>query len=517
MNVLQRRRQNWFNAALYCWLTLWLTPGLAVAIEPLWSIERLNQSKGEWPNLTASALRIEGRVASQIKGQLRYQKCDLTFRLTPELERRLTQSKNLEVTGQMRRDDGQLFFEVTAVTPQPGDMEQFRSREAGLKNPQPKDWYELADWGINRARFYADEELQIAAASCRARGVASELSQLARDDYAGRFELIDKALAFALPEILIDDLRHEAYRLWWIQATPVSNPQPEVLKALEGKLKRDWPEALVPGSPFPTELQAQYLQDPLGTYHAADPGQRQILRRLFAAEVQLKRLDLQLAANGSNGREIAEQVEILVPERKAIAERYRDAALMYRLSEIATASRAEALDLAGRFRERQLPQQASETLLRWLTEKERRLRPETAPELIELADDYLALLNDESRAVSLLSEAHKRESESAEVLRRFQQLNYVYDGVQWKKSRQSAKPSADPTEPAQPHQLEKGMTIVQLRQMLGEPTSRQRVATAAGIEQFWTYGRNGEGSRLVIELQQLDRDAPYRVRNFYSR
>jgi len=503
--------------AAWCWLCLLLIPELAFAIEPLWSIERLNQSKAEWPNLTTSGLRIEGRVASQIKGQLRYQKCDLTFRLTPELERRLTQSKNLEVTGQIRRVDGQLIFEVTAVTPQPGDLDQFRSREAALKNPKPNDWYELAEWGIARGKFYADEELQAVAVAARARGVAAEWAQLARDDYAGRFELIGKATGFALPELLIDDLRHEAYRLWWIQATPVSNPQPAVLKALETQLRRDWPEALVPGSPFPTELQAQYLQDPLAIYHAADPGQRQILRRLFAAEVQLKQLDLQMAANGSNGREIAEQVEILVPERKVIAERYRDAALMYRLNEIATASRAEALDLAERFRGRNLPQQASETLLRWLTEKERRLRPETAPELIELADDYLALLNDESRAASLLTEAHKREPESAEVLRRFQQLNYVYDGVQWKKSRQVAKPTADPTETALPHQLAKGMTMVQLQQMLGEPTSRQRVATAAGIEQFWTYGRNGEGSRLVIELQQLDRDAPYRVRNFYSR
>lgn len=498
-------------------VSLCLAPALASAIEPLWSVERLNQSKAEWPNLTASGLRIEGRVASQIKGQLRFQKCDLSFRLTPELERRLTQSKNLEVTGQMRRDGNQVYFEVTAVTPQPGDIEQFRSREAGFKNPQPKDWYDLADWAAERARFYADDELLAAAMSSRARGVAAELARLTGDDFQGRFDLAEQAQQFGLPERVVDEMRHEGYRVWWIQATPASNPQPDMLKTMENRLRRDWPEAFVPGNPFPTELQAKYTQDPLGTYHATELEQRQILRRMFAAEVQLKRLDLQLSADGKNGREIAEQVEALVPERKVIAERYRDLALMYRLGEITTASRSEALDLAERFRQRQRPQQASEVLLRWLTEKERRLRPETAPEFIELADDYLALLKDETRAVSLLTEAHKREPESAEVLRRWQQLGYAFDGVQWKKSRQPTTDVPLPADTTLPRQLEKGMSQAQLQQMLGEPTSRQRVASGAGISQFWIYGRVGEGSRLVIELQRTDKDAPYRVWQFYSR
>ncbi|MBI1346149.1 hypothetical protein GC163_07650 [bacterium] len=512
INVASHLRMTLLSGIL-----LLVIPTISHAIEPLWSIERLNQSKAEWSTLTSVTLRIEGRVASQIKGQLRFQKCDLTFRLTPEQERRASQSKNLEVTGQLRLNGSQPYFEVATVSPQPGDLEQFHSREAALKNPKPQDWYELADWGIQRAQFYADDSLQEKAQACRARGIALELTRLARDDYAGRFALVDKAASFALPEILIDDLRHEAYRLWWIQATPVSNPQPEVLQALMAQLKRDWPEALTPGSPFPTELQARYLQDPVGTYRAAEPGQRQVLRRMFAAEVQTKQLDLQLAANGQNGREIAEQLEALVPERKALAERYRMAALTYRLGEIATASRAEVVDLATRFRERKLPDQASEAMLRWLTAKERRLRPETAPEFLELADDYLALLQDETRAVSLLSEAHKKEPESTEVLRRFEQLGYSYDGIQWKKSKRPVMPSADPTDDGMPHQLQKGMTLSQLQQMLGQPTTRQRIVTAAGVEQFWIFGRPGEGSRLVIELHRSEPGAPYRVRDFYNR
>ncbi|OYW14500.1 MAG: hypothetical protein B7Z55_15725, partial [Planctomycetales bacterium 12-60-4] len=142
---------------------------------------------------------------------------------------------------------------------------------------------------------------------------------------------------------------------------------------------------------------------------------------------------------------------------------------------------------------------------------------QTAPEFVELADDYLTLLQDEPRGVAYLVEAHRREPESTVVQNRFEQLGYTYDGVSWKKSSPMAQPTAASLNPAAPGQLAAGMSIVELTKMLGEPTSRTRIATAAGSDEFWVYGRAGEGSRLVIELRRSQPEDPYKVARFYNR
>ncbi|MDX1968369.1 MAG: hypothetical protein SFV23_14430 [Planctomycetaceae bacterium] len=495
----------------------WLTTGSTLAAETVWSIAKLNASKGDWSRLSDTSLRVEGRIASHLRGQLRFQQCNLSFRLTPELERKMGQAKNLEVVGTVKREGNSWIFEVSDVRTQPTDIEQFRSRESALKNPQPDDWYHLADWARERGEFYKDEDLTDAALLCVTRGISTELTRLKPDDYAGRFAVADKAQELSVPAKLVDEIRHEAYRAWWIPASSTAKPNPELLAALEKRLRSDWPDALTPGSPFPTDLSREYADHPSETYRKTEPTQRQILRRIFGSEVQLRQLQLQAAPDGKNGREIAELIERQIPERKGAAELYRDAELMYRLSQVATSSKGDALELARQLRERQRPKEASEALLRWLVAKEQRLRPQTAPEFVELADDYLTLLQDEVRCVSLLVEAHRREPQSPEALSRFEQLGYSFDGVSWKKISNTPTTSPAPQTLGAPAQLVAGMLMVDLTKLLGEPTSRTRIATAAAHEEFWIYGRAGEGSRLVVELRRGTATEPYRVAKFYSR
>ncbi len=506
-----------------CWKTFaimgisWLWAAAAVAAEPVWSIARLNASKGDWSRLSDTTLRVEGRLASHLRGQLRFQQCNLSFHLTPELERKMVQAKNLEVTGTVKREGNAWVFQVADVRTLPTDLEQFRSREAALKNPQPEDWYQLADWARERGEFYKDEELTSAAQVCVTRGIGTELTRLKVDDYEGRFVVADKARELAVPPKLVDEIRHEAYRAWWIPAGSTAKPNPELLAALEKRLRSDWPDAVIPGSPFPTELSREYADRPAETYRRTELTQRQILRRIFGADVQLRQLQLQASADGRNGREIAELIERQIPERKAAAELYRNAELMYRLSQVATSPKADVLELARELRERQRPREAGEALRRWLVAKEQRLRPQTAPEFVELSDDYLTLLQDEVRGVTLLVEAHRREPQSTEVLGRFERLGYSFDGVSWKKIPAQPMTTPAPQSLGAPAQLVTGMLMLDLTKLLGEPTSRTRIATAAGNDEFWVYGRAGEGSRLVIELRRGQPADPYKVAKFYSR
>jgi len=494
----------------------------AAGAEAVWSIEKLNASQTNWSKLVDTPFRVEGRVSSQIKGQIRFQKCDLSFRLDPDQDRKLNGAKNLEVMGRLQRDGGRFTFEVTDFKTLPTDREQFQSREAALRNPTPSELYELGGWAVQRGTFYDDKELVELGKGSEQRGLNLELRDLPQDDVEGRFRLAEKAVQLQLPRSFVDEIRHEASRDWLAKAMKSMPPDEAVLGALEGRVKSLFPDALTPLKAWPTDLTRDYSIDPQGTYRQADSNQRQVLNRLLGADVQWQRILRSAAEDGSNGAEIADRIDKQVPERHAVAEQFRERALRFRLKGIETAPRAAALDLAAAFRSRQQADLAQESLKKWLIAKERRQRPQEAPQFVELADDYLALLRDEAKAVALLTEAHRLEPQSADVLQRFATLGYEYDGVRWKKANQPNTVPM-PNSPVVPGNdarqlLEIGMTAADLERILGSrPASTTVMRTAAGIDEVRVYGRIGEGSRIVVQLRRGSHEETAVVTRFYSR
>ncbi|MDZ4688152.1 MAG: hypothetical protein SH850_24015 [Planctomycetaceae bacterium] len=493
---------------------------LATSAEAVWSIEKLNAAQGNWSQLAGTPIRIEGRVSSHIKGQIRFQKCELTFRLETDPERKLSGVKNLEVLGRLQRDGNKFAFVVTDFKPLPTDREHFQSREAALRNPPAKELYELGGWAVQRGTFYDDKDLLELGKTCEARGLGIELRELPKDDVEGRFGLADKAVEFQFPAVVVNEIRHDACREWLARCLKLMPPEDEALAALEAKVKALFPDAFQPLKAWPTDLTRDYALDPQETYRQADANQRQVLHRLLGADVQWQRIARTAAADGSNGAEVADRIDRLIPERHSAAEQFRERGLLFRMKGIDTAPRSAALELAAAFRDRQQPERAAETLQKWLVAKERRLRPEEAPQFIELADDYLTLVNNEPKAVALLTEAHRREPQSTDVVKRFETLGYQFDGVRWKKATAtdaSAMPSS-PTQPAaMPTQLEIGMTAVQLEQLLGRPSVITTMRTASAVDEVRVYGRQGEGSRLIVQLRRGPGETQFLVTRFDSR
>lgn len=492
-----------------------------VAAEALWSIEQFNDAEPNWPRILGTPLRIEGRLSSQLKGQMRFQKCDVTFRLPADLERKIASAKNLEVAGALRYEGNRYYFDVTDLKSLPTDRERYQAREVALRNAAAKEWFELGEWALGRGKFYDDQELLDLGRTSLARGLALAVRELPKGDVDGRFALVDKAVELQFPPSLVDEIRHEAFREWLARCLMQNPPDEQDLAALEARLAKTFPEAVEPLSAWPTDLTQSYTLDPIDTYRLADAGQRKILHRLLGADVQWRRIVRSANPDGSNGGQIADRIDQLIPERHAAAEQYRERELVYRMQGIDTAPRAEALTLAAAFRERKRPQLATETLLKWLVAKERRLRPDEAPQFIELADDYLTLLNDEPRAVALLAEAHRREPQSQDVLDRFSKLGFRYDGVRWTKARPVDAPG-DVTDPAPepaaiPQLLKLGMTAAELGQLLNQPTSVTLMRTAAGTDEIRVYGRHGEGSRMVVHLRGGPGATEPRVTKFYTR
>jgi hypothetical protein len=480
---------------------------------------RLMSQKAEWDRLLNVPLRIEGRLASQGTTLLRFAKCDLSFHLTEDLARQIGRAKNVEVQGRIVRDkeSGKLRFDVVYVKPLPSDRDEFLSREAALKHPKASDWYELAQWADQRGRFYEDAALQESARSCQTKGLAVEVSALLKEDSEGRFKLAEKARELQLSDHIADELHHEAYRAWWTRATAVGKPAAEDLAALSKRVSAEWPAATTALPAWPAELFERYTKDPHGTYRQADEAQRLLLQRMFVAQVQLRQITALATTDGQNAGEIADQIEQLVPERKSLAETYREQDLRYRQSKLPTATKSEAVLLADAFRQRGRADQATDTLRQWLSARRQRIAQHGgAPEFLTLADDTWTLLKDERATVELLEIAREREPDSEDVQARFRELGYEWNGTRWLKSIPTAPAVTTAPEAIGPNGLREGLSSTQVRQLQGGPQHVARLISLGGVDEFWTYGE-GTGSRLVVQFQRRLHETELKVVRVYQR
>ena len=130
------------------------------------------------------------------------------------------------------------------------------------------------------------------------------------------------------------------------------------------------------------------------------------------------------------------------------------------------------------------------------------MRQDGALGLMQLADEYLALLQDERKAVAVLVEANKLDPAFADVLEKFKSLGYVNAGGTWIKANPSAAPDPAATmDQPVPGTVAKGMNAVAARNAMGgRPSSFARVLTKKGASEVWSYGQPGT-SRLIILLE----------------
>jgi hypothetical protein len=493
----------------------------ASAAEPAMSTQRLMALKPDWDRMVETPLRIEGRIASSARSQLRLVKCELVFHMPEEVGRQLGAARYVELQGRLVRDgdNGRLSFVISRLTPLPSDADQLQTREAALKNPVAADWYALRDWAEERGKFYDDASLQSSARVYAARGLALDAQSLPKEDVDGRFALAAKARDFQLPTSVADELRHEAFRAWWGRAALGATASADDLAALLKRVSAEWPGSTSPLSAWPTDVQEQYQVDPLGTYRQADESRRTILQRLFTAQVQLRQIAGAADPDGKNGEEIASQIERLVPERRSLADQYRDQGLRYRQLQVASASKSEAMQLAEAFRKRQRDDLAHETLRKWVTARTQQVGDRGgAPEYLALSDDYWSLLKDEQAAVAMLEAARRLEPESEDVEVRYRELGYSWTGNRWTKQA-APTPAVDaPEAPAapSPKTLAAGLTASEVRQIQGGPTRIATLVSSGGVDEFWTYGE-ATGSRLVIQFTRLPHQRESKVVRFYQR
>jgi hypothetical protein len=479
------------------------------AADAVWSVEFLNSRKAEWEQLAGPLIRIEGRVGLHGNRQLRLSKCDLIFHVTEQQLRLLGNKKAVEIHGRFKREEGKLRFEVSQLQSIPTDLEQFDSRSVKLRNPQPADWYELGDWAFHRSRFYDDADLAKKGADAYAHGIKADWRSLAPDDGEARIRLAVKAKEYMLPDDARLEILHEGYRQLWSAALKSNNPAEDMWRQLAKRVATDLPSSTIALADYPLELKRQYEQEPLTVYREAKPEVRLQIHRLFYAAIVLKPIINAAAADGRDGLAVAERIEQAIPEEQALAAKYREARLTWRLTRVATATRQEVEQLASDFRTKEQPALATQALQSWLKSREPRMREDGSHSLLQHAEEYLELLKDEDKAASLLKEAYKLDPMFEDVSRRLTSLGYRLERGQWSKEG-IASPNSLPAPPSIKEQDQAGayigMTATALRTHMGSrPEAISRIVTKSGSVEVWTYGNSGN-SRLTFYLERTGRE-----------
>ena len=483
------------------------------AAENIWSVQKLNDSQ-PWDGFVGSPLpiKVEGRLSTYGKGQLRLAKCEAKFTIDNEKLRQtptLNTKANVELKGRFKKNAGKIEFAVDELKVVDSFVVQFEVKASKLKLPTPEDWIELGDWGMERARFYEDDELIKKAKKAYGNAIELEYNSTKFADADGRRALAKKIEEYELSDQWRMELVHESLRLQWKAIQKAEPPEPDHWQQFAATLEKQLPDATKPLKTIPVALNESYERDPDSTYRKSKDEIRRQLHRLFFISVMRKYLLNGASSDGHDGDTIADKIDNLIPEEHTTADAFRAAKLDFRFGKISVATRSEAENLSAAYRDRGQQDQAKQVLQQWIQSHEGRLKDDGIVGMMQLADEYLSLLNDEKSAVEWLSDAYAIDPKFEAITTRLSGLGYQIINGRWTKST-TPKSQVSKREDPPSTELSLGMSASDLRKLLGQPRSLARTITARGITEVWSFGPIGS-SLLVVRLEQKSRDGEPRI------
>lgn len=460
------------------------------------SVQRFMEQESRWPSLVGKRLRIEGRYTLFGTDRFKYHNCPVSFRLPEGITKPRSSSTVVEVVGTLERERNDFIFDVTWLRSRPTDAERVSTQQARLDRRQPQEWYNLADWTAERAKFYDDEELAKTATDLYQQGVTIAYEQRPQDDPDALFALADKVLKYGLDPRRQLELIHEGERIAWSQR-PQGNGQQAT--ALLERIDSSLPGSATPVESFPPELRQRYLAEPLAVYQVADDEQRKLLHRLLYAEFTRQMIEAEADPSGANGAEVAKQLRQAVPEYAALSKTYEQKEMQYKVANVGRMTRDEVNRMAQIFRERAQPKKAEKVIRDWLVAKEPAAVNDGPRGMMELAEEYVAMLNDTSAAERLYIAAYKQNPQLTPISQWLTTRGYVLEGDQWVHASQRAMDSNDPYASAVlAGEVKVGMTDSHVRAATGAAPRRIiRIASSGEVTEIWLYTDVGLAIQLV--------------------
>ena len=505
-----------FRLRTLVWVTILVVSSLSrtlAAADNVWTVQKLIDNK-PWDRFIGSPLsiRIEGRLGTSGGGQFRLLRCETVFTIDGDKLRAIPSKSTVELKGQFKKNGNRIEFAVDDLKVVPSYVDQFEVKASKLRLPTPDDWIELGDWAAERARFYEDVELMKKAKDAYTNAIELNYRSLKPADAEGRFSLARKMDSLELSDRRRMELIHEGFRIQWKAAQKTDPPDVSAWQQLAKTLADQLPGANQPLKLVPPDLKEMYEQDPDSTYRKANDDSRIQLHRLFFVAVTKRILVHAESNDGRDGDLIADQIDKLIPEEHALAEKRRAAKLEYRTANIGVATRAEAENLATAFRLRHQNENARDVLSRWVKAHESRLKGDGVVGLLQLADEYVGLLNDEPTAVEYLTDAYRIDPTFDGVKTKLTSLGYQLKNSRWIKMSALPHRGSD-SAPESLTGISVGLTATGLRTLLGQPRSLSRAITSRGITEVWSFGPVGS-TPLVIRLEQKGRDIEPKVTEF---
>ncbi len=468
------------------------------------SVEALNQLRPKWEALRGTTLQIEGRCLGFSESVLKMTRCDLVFVLETGSPVPSEKPKNVELTGSFETRETKLVFVVTRVKPQLGDFETVRQRRAGIETNQPQQWYDLAAWTAVRAKFYEDKELAAEAFDLNEKGLLTEYRQVPADGFNELYRLADKVTELDLPGRLRARLVHDAARRELASAGRRKPPDfrvvsTHILERLSGSSR---PVPLDAGT---LELKERYQADPLAVYDESDDPRRQMLHRFLYTEASLAQIQARAAEDGSNGFQVAAEIEQTIPEFGELAEQYRQREVDFQFNRVETLSREQLLKLAERLVERQQEPDAREAKERWLKHREKALTERGPRGRMELAEEYDTLLGDRHRAAGIVIDVLHKDPGARYAREKLKEWGYHSDSAgEWSLIADSPQHEELP-DVVREGRIQRGMTADQVRTALGQPPATiQRFASRGGIAELWIFPDLG----VSVLLNRRQREEP---------
>lgn len=478
-----------------------LTVGPASA-EPM-SVPAFLELKPRWERLIGSKFQIEGRVSAAGENTLLMRNLTgLNFHSKEKLPD-LSGKDTVEVHGRLGRgNEDQLVFNIESVRKSISDMDRLNRLRVDLPADKPEEWYGLANWAVARGTFYKDLELTNRGRELYVAGLKREHTRLEVKDHRSLSRLASRVAELQLSETLrIEYLYEGNYRDWQNERLEATSLQ---LAGIAERASRELPGAANPLPNLPEAMRKAWDESPLFSYHALEStNARQQYHRLLYQAIMLQSIEVDADRDGKNGKEIAQRLRARLPEFGALADRYIADEQNWRLKNVRSLSQAEMLQLQREFEELNETVKARQTFTDWFQHQELELLKQPGVGgLVDLADLYDQLMDDQPEAISLLLRADRQKPGLAIVGERLEAYGYKFMDGEWLhpnevKSRRNTAVNMAMRE----GRVVQGMTAEQVTSTLGQPAAKTRLLTGRNVIEYWVFGKSG--ARMAVRLRRL--------------
>jgi len=426
--------------------------------------------------------------------ELQLKRTAVTFLVPRRLRPPTTSRKSaVQVRGVLKRDEGRLVCDVTALKPVPNDIERLEQGTAGLSAKDFETRLTWARWAERRARAFKDDALLKRAKKVEADALRIEayVKRLTVDAPQAWLAMAQDARRRQVPEPGPSALAHRALRAKLAAASGIAD-----VKAIVQAIESFFPQAASDRDSARANLanwEAPYANDPEAVYNTAPQHTRKALDRRLWADATERLLELQSTKDLQSAIDLSARAETLLPEKPNLAAQLIEKAARLARQDLSTARLAEVKALALLYREKlHQPDESLNILRDWLKIQSEKLSNTDAEGPLSLANLYDELLQDRVTAVELLRKAWRIDSKSKEIAEAFRSRGFHKVKDEWIESTSATKQT-----PAAEKGL-RGLTPDEVRLEIGSKPNRVSYVASKGqlIEQ-WIYELDTKMVRYV--------------------